>query len=254
MITSKQIIILGGGSSLTNLINQGLWSKIQNSFTIGVNYSFRDFDSTILCTSDYGFYIGEVAQGWAITPRKKIKLWNKKLYDPCFYAELTDLPLIIAPNREDMRAKRLFNTIFLPFATHTYHGRESLLKGVYKIELSGLWALGVAVELLQGEGEIFLLGYDFGDIGTGTHYYEHSNHRGVGYTGWYDKEMFRVDSHFNCWRKEKDIKIYNVSLSSKINCLPKLTSDCFFTKIKELPESQVALRNQTRYFLKPYSL
>ncbi len=249
-----QIFIIGGGHSIKTLIEQGLWDKLKNTFTIGVNYSFRDFDSTILSTADFGFYEGKVAQKLEQHPRKKISLWNKKVYDPSFYAELTNVPLIVAPNREDMMGKRLSNTMFLPYSTHIYHGKESFLKGIYSANLSGLWAIGVAIELLRRKGQIFLLGFDFGDLGQGTHYYEHSNHRGVGYTKWYDKELFRVNSHFECWLQEKDIKIYNVSLSSKITCLSKYTSDTFFTKIKELPESQVALRNQIRYFLKPYSL
>ena len=37
----SQLIILGGGTSIKEGIEKGLWDKIKNRFVIGTNYSFN---------------------------------------------------------------------------------------------------------------------------------------------------------------------------------------------------------------------
>ena len=39
----KQIIIVGGGTSIKEGISKGLWSKLDNKYTFGLNYSYKYF-------------------------------------------------------------------------------------------------------------------------------------------------------------------------------------------------------------------
>ena len=48
----KQLIICGGGYSIKDGIQLGLWDKIQNKFTIGINFSFKWFNSTAIVFID----------------------------------------------------------------------------------------------------------------------------------------------------------------------------------------------------------
>lgn len=245
---NNQIIIIGGGFSINDLIKQGLWNKLKNTLTLGINFSFRDYKPTALCCSDYKFYIGEVAQGWKVSPKGN-RGWCNHIYDPKFRKELESLPLIIAPSRKDIKSAllpdgtsaQMSNTIWLPYVTaHQFYNKRDGKKGIFSIDLAGIWTLGVACKLLT-DGDIFLLGFDWKDIRGKTHYYEHTNHRGIGLTTKYDKD--NPDYYFKYFTKNyPNLNIYNLSLDSKIITFPKIPPAVFFDKIKELPISQEALR------------
>ena len=49
----KQLIIIGGGNSIQEGINKYIWKKLENTFTIGINYSYRYFQSTCLICMNY---------------------------------------------------------------------------------------------------------------------------------------------------------------------------------------------------------
>ena len=42
-----QLVILGGGASMKEGISKGLWNKLKDRFTLGINYSFNWFKSTL---------------------------------------------------------------------------------------------------------------------------------------------------------------------------------------------------------------
>jgi len=257
MTQIEQIIIQGGGSSIKELMDDNLFERLINSCLLGVNFSFRDYLPTALCCADFKFYSGKI----------KPIYYNNKLiknaYDDSFRKELKNLPLIIAPGREDLlnniteknEKVRMDNTLFLNYLTaHQYYGKkQNKENSIYGIDLSGIWALGVACKL--NPKEIYLLGFDFGDFGNGTHYYNHTKHRGIGAVSrdWYNNNQ--ADYYFMPFVKDySNIKIYNVSLKSKITCFEKINKESFFNKIKRLPNnlSQEALRKQISYLLTPY--
>ena len=49
----NQLIIIGGGYSINEGIGLGLWSKLENKFTCGINYSCKYFQSTYLACLNY---------------------------------------------------------------------------------------------------------------------------------------------------------------------------------------------------------
>lgn len=255
----KQIIIIGGGSSLTQLIDLDLWSHLKNACTIGVNFSFKDYPSTVLCCADFKFYTGNIDCIWKTNKEGK-KYLDTKSFNPEFRTQLKKFPLIIAPARTDMmtgtldnrKLAKMRNTIFLPYTTaHKYHGNESKPNEIYHIiDQSGMWALGVACEIPTVK-EIYLLGFDFGLENEESHYYNHTEHRGKlpEVNSWYKRHEKSVGADYYYQPfvdRYPKINIFNVNLNSKINCFPKITSEEFFDKIKGHLENQDALRRFIR--------
>ena len=252
----KQIIIIGGGRSILELTELGLWDKLKGNFTIGVNFSFKDYMPTALCCADFKFYTGHIDPVIAINDQgKKYSIDNN--YNKKFHDELKKLPLIVAPSRIDLSHPKvkMKNTILLPWTSaHKYYGKTNQEGEIYCTDQSGMWALGVACRL-QPE-EIFLLGFDFGVSGNQCHYYNHTKHRGTleHVYGWYKRTSDKgcgADYYYLPFAMNNpNIKIYNVSLNSKINCFPKLTANVFFDKIKRTPrEYPDALRTSIRKIL-----
>lgn len=227
----KQLIILGGGYSIKEGIDKGLWTKLIGKWTIGLNYMLFYFTSTMLSFVDIKFY--------------KEQRTNLSLLD-----------LIVGKLHKDY--KFLNNTILLKAKDNGYD--RNLKQGVYKSSLTGLFSLSLAIHLLD-EGEIFLLGYDFGGNGKIdknkkeiTHFYQGKiNHGGIGKTNYYRgiiQRKPRADRDFRVYEKENKIRIYNVSTISKINTFPKLTYDQFFKKLHNKHYNQEAIRNYVKEKLK----
>ena len=129
----KQLVIIGGGSSIKEGISKGLWDKIKDHFVIGLNYSYRYFSHpTCQIYVDTDFYTKNVE-------------------------ELSQLPLVIGKKNQKLKSIIKENTILLP-TTNNY--KRNLSTGVYKGSLVGYFSLSIAIHILD-EGEIFLLGYDF---------------------------------------------------------------------------------------------
>ena len=231
----KQIVIIGGGASVKEGIQKGLWKKISSKWTIGLNYSFNYFDSTMLCYVDNDFY-------------------NKQI------EKLEKLPLIVGKTH---KFKCLPNTIMLN--TGNKYIRD-LSTGVYKSSLVGIFALSLSIYLLN-EGEIFLLGYDYGELRTEkftkelknpkelkevtvkdkknraiTHFYQGKiEHRGVGKVSYYNSHG-RAKNDFKVYKNENEVKIYNVSLVSKITQFPKISYEEFFKKLDGKSYNQDIIR------------
>ena len=246
----RQIILLGGGYSIKEGIDKGLWTKIKDKFVIGTNYSYTHFkNSTIQCFVDNDFY-------------------NKNIKD------LTELDLIIG-NKKPLKQK-LNNTILLPSVAKYY---RDIQHGIYKSSLVGLFSLSLAIYLSQPGDEIFILGHDYGEyrnsnyekIATNrndlknwtvkdkknralTHYYQEENkikHRGIAKISYYNQRG-RAEKDYSCYKDIKDIKIYNVSLVSKIpeSIFPKISYDEFFKKLDNKCYSQDELRKEIKNKLK----
>ena len=184
----NQLIIIGGGYSITEGVKYGLKSTLRGRFTCGINYSYRYFNTTFLACMNYTDFYNV----------------NRK--------ELAKLPLIVSCNRPHPSILE-DNTI--------------LVKKNYM--LSGIFAINVGMRLLE-EGEIFLLGYDYSAINNKTHFYQGEiNHRGIGKDNYYNRGFEERD--FERFSHDKKIKIYNVSMNSKINVFSKISYNEFFKKL-----------------------
>lgn len=219
MDNPKQLIILGGGSSIKEGLSLGLWDKIKGHFVVGTNYSYKFFDSTLQVFVDSSFYNAQ-----------KI--------------ELERLPLIIGQCR-NIKVK-LPNTLAIP-ANHVY--TRDLKGGIHSAKLSGIYALTLSIYLLD-VGEIYLLGYDLGAVSKGlddkkrkiTHWYQgQTDHRGVGKVSYYDTKD-RGEKDFGCFEQEKKIRIFNISPLSKINVFPKISYEQFFKQLNTETFNQDELR------------
>lgn len=227
----SECIIIGGGRSILPYISS-LQPLLATKFTIGCNYAYKTFPCTFLAFNDRDFY----------TPLHAKKLPDK---NPDIYEELGKLPLIIGIDHNGISEFKLDNTI--------------LLNNKYRSVLTGIFALKLAMELMQS-GTIYLLGFDWNrriglperdpnynpNSDLQIHFYNDIKHRGVGYVGYY--ENHNPDRDFNQFIK-KDVKIFNVSLESNISSFEKISYEQFFRLLSNKKENQDELRNQLRRVL-----
>ena len=228
------LIIIGGGCSITEGIDKGLWERLEGLFTIGLNYSYHYYVSTLQSYVDHDFYVK-----------------NKD--------DLEALPLIVGKHYNTI--PKYDNTILLE-ANNKYS--RDLHTGVYNSNLTGIFALSLGIHLLD-IGEIYLLGYDYGHVApTGdygnitpkgeyadspgvdkdnrvfTHFYQGDiKHRGIGKINYYNgvvgkggKRQPRADYDVRVYSDEKRVKIYNVSMNSKISAFTKISYDEFLERIE----------------------
>jgi len=267
MNNCNQLIILGGGYSIKKGISLGLWEKIKDKFTIGLNFTGIDFPTTFLCFVDpMRFYV------------KHNSL-------------LKELPLIIGRYSTDIIRIKHPNTILLKESERYTRNLET---GVYNAFLCGLSGLTLGIYLLN-IGEIFLLGYDGGSLppepGVKTltinfndklmtvpveeicpnsslltdphhkkniihlkgksyrvlsHYYQDKiEHVGVGRIKFYHASD-NVNKLFQVYKNEHSCKIYNIGLQSNITTFEKIDYTTFFSKLNNVVYNQDELRQEIR--------
>lgn len=235
----NQCIIIGGGDSINNLIKLGLWGILKNTFTIGCNFSYKDFTPTALCCVDPDFYIGKIDQVQGL-------VHGVYEINPVHVKKLRELPLIITQKHPKSLRNDLQNTLFLKTHADYWFGAEMPSKGFYRNNLSGVFATTIASYLLDFKGEVILLGFDWTRNGD-SHYYNHSIHKGTQNNHYYEhkingKFVHNPDEIFSMYLKNTETKIYNASLNSNINVLPKISPEECIKKIQKAPCSQEALR------------
>jgi hypothetical protein len=230
----NQAIIIGGGASINDGIALGLWEKIKDRFVIGINFSYKSYMPTFLTFVDASTF------------------YNL----PEIHPDLAKVSLIIGCPYQIKKETMLPNTIFI-MPTNTYS--KDISKGVYSARLSGMYALTLAIHLLD-KGEIFLLGYDLGAITQDkdakgrdlTHYYQGQvNHGGIGKTAYY-RIPHREEIDFAIYKKERDVKIYNVSPNSNLNIFEKIDYPTFFSKLDNNRYNQDQLVSEIKHILKIY--
>ena len=228
---SKEAIIIGGGTSIESYISL-LQPLCASKFTILTNYSYKHFIGTFLTFMDRDFY----------------KTRDEKEH-PDIYEELKKLPLIVGINQNGVDEFKLDNTILLP--------RKQFYSGT-QINLTGIFSLSLAIELLNHVGTIYLLGFDWScrniDMSSENyrthstedlHYYKKEiNHIGCGFFGGYERHS--PDKIFEPFLKEKDVKIFNVSPESNINTFEKINYEKMFSLLNSEIINQEELRNQIR--------
>jgi hypothetical protein len=245
----RQAIILGGGTSVLEGIKKGLFEQFKNRFTVGLNYSHHFVNTTFLMYVDETFANGQ------------------KYY-------LERLPLVVGMEHAGVSVQP--NTIELS-ATTDY--KRDCGKGVYRASLVGLFALSFMIHVLD-EGEIFLLGFDYGaKKGKGlhgraydkhghalTHWYQQGDirsiytgqnqeirHRGIGKINWYEathkdeksqERITRAEHEFQVYASERKVSIYNVSPESVIPTFPKVSYEQFFGMLDDSHYDQTELRTE----------
>lgn len=247
----RQIVILGGGTSVLEGIKRNLFDKLTDKFVVGLNYAHHFLETTLSMYVD-GTFVSD-----------------QKEY-------LERLPLVIG--MKNSGTPNFPNFIELPASTEYFRDCSN---GIYKASLVGLFALSFLIYVLD-EGDIFLLGYDYGaQKGDGafgraydsrgnalTHWYQHGEiksiytgkpyqiyHRGFGKINWYEatqidekkqKRITRAEHEFSVYENEKKVSIYNVSLDSRINTFPKIGYDQFFSMLSDQALNQDSIRSEVR--------
>lgn len=219
----KSVIILGGGSSVKEGIEKGLWEKIKDKEVWSLNYCFKamPFLPKKQLWVDIDFFTKELdnlqnlyRQGVELITRDHLK-----------FAYIQEI-------------KRFNTTRELV----KYHGKQSLAKNEIfygSMGLVGMFALTYSICL--GYKNIYLLGYDFGSPSINhklTHWYQeeaaklqiHSS--GLGrpevYIQKQDGSINRFVEEFNVYKQETDVNIYNVSKISHITAFNKIDYNEFF--------------------------
>jgi len=221
-----RVILIGGGYSVKEGVEKGLWDKIKGEHIWSCNYAFMamPYLPKKEIWVDIAFYknnIPAIQKLW----EQGVELHTKKHPQ---YAGIVDHLFCYDSTRENKN----------------YHGTKALEKKMIyygKMGLSGMFALSLAIGYKFDE--IYLLGYDFGtrsikDINT--HFYQDDLH--VYSTGVTHPEVYRMPNNtvkqsevedFKVYTNEKDIKIFNVSLNSNIPYFDKLSYDAFFERLKD---------------------
>lgn len=206
----KQCIIIGGGKSIWKGLDLGLMEKIKGKFVITCNYAFQHFDCTIATYVDKDF---------------QDKTWDK----------LKDFPLQISRSDQTQDTRKNKNVYLFPNNNEYKRGRP-FKEGIYYYYLTGIWALSIAIELLQ-VGEIFLLGYDAktDEIHVDGKTYLDNNYHGIIQKKQnlnYNIKIDKINTYFEPFHFEKKCRIYNVCPDSNIVVFNKISYEEFFNKLK----------------------
>ena len=225
---NKEIIIIGGGSSINEGLALNLKEKIKDKYVLTLNFAFNHFDSTATIFVDDMFYRGFILG--AINCNKE------------HVEKLKQLPLIIGAKRDYVRFYS--NTIPVGWTCSYFHNNP-LKKGFFVGKpLTGVFALHIAAYLLDYKGSIYCLGFDGGAIeGNNTHYYSDIKHRGIGKIDVYREPS---DYYFKEFLVEKDLAIYNVSPNSRINSFQKITYPQMFERLTSETYDQNLLRAEIK--------
>ena len=233
MIPNRAIIIGGGSSIRENLWHikirkLPIWKAIKDEFTIGTNFSFKWFKSTVQMYGDYQFYDIHKEQ------LNKLNLVIGRFDD--FYA-----------NEQRNNRLKIPDNIYLVENSEDYNKQH--INKLYCFQLIGLAGLSLAIQLECRE--IYLLGYDaceidgythFYDVLEGTYLWRKNTYCGVGRK---TNNQYRTNNYNNInelnnkwfapFKKavSKNIKIYNVSLKSKIEIFPKIGYSEFYYRLNE---------------------
>ena len=209
---SDRVVIVGGGYSIKEGIEKGLWSNLnKNNLDVwSLNYAFLTMP---------------------FLPNKQI--W----VDFAFF--LTQQKEILKLGKRGVKlVSRTFGTVYKDFNIKTYDWsrkkeKDRLFIGSEKL-LVGTFALSLAEELKYKK--IYLLGYDFGTTSINnrnTHYYLSDNIRKPSLKGAYREEDGSLKNSIKeDYKKFNSDNIINVSMQSNIECFKKINYEDFFKEVK----------------------
>jgi hypothetical protein len=234
----KSVIIWGGGMSIKEGLENGLKDKVKDKFIMGCNLAYKHISPTLTTFVDKPFF--EAREN-----------------------ELAKLPLVVGKKHSVIKIKN-FPNFYLFKTVNKFWGKDSMkLNRMYSAFLVGLFSLTLAISL--GVEEIYLLGFDWGDITGGkkdtkkrtySHYYqgeEDCEHTGLGNTQSYHNRD--PNSKFGCFLGVEDAEIINISLKSNIKDFKKISYKEFFDKLDVIPNiNQEELRIELKKVLKQYAV
>jgi hypothetical protein len=221
----KTCIIIGGGDSISEGLNLNLWDKIKGQDIWSINFAYKTipyFPSRELWI-DVDFFVKNTEELQELS-KQGVKLYAK------IHGKYTNIPEI--------------NSLVTTRLPEDYCGTLAEEKKRYFIGrkgLTGFFALSLAVA--EKYDEIYLLGYDFGTpslADTRTHYYQDKvKELKIESVGIKRPQVYLLPNNqvrpevvdFNLYLKESQIKIYNVSINSNIECFEKLSYEKFFERI-----------------------
>ncbi len=221
----KQCYIIGGGYFIKEHIPQ-IQELIKDQFVITTNFSCYHFDSTLTTFIDLDYILGILFR----------KPNEAPIINLSHIEKIKSLPLLIGNGNNNLP-----NVINLKLSGK--YSQNILVDGCYGC-LTGIYSITLASWLMDFQGEIYLLGFDWTKEGQ-THYYTDILHRGIGKIDFYNKhnptKFFEV---FN--EKQPKVKIYNVSPSSNIESFEKINYHQMFKKIGNYPINQNELRQKIK--------
>lgn len=219
----RTAILIGGGKSVLEGIELGLWDKLTDT------KCFRDI-----------FSINYAFKTMPYLPNKQV--WVDTTF---FKNNMTDLEALYKQGVEcHCKKNPKYNAI--PEITQHDTSRDEVVEDKLYIGLMGLsgtFAISLAIKL--GYDRIFLLGYDFGTTSindTHTHYYQHLKIPFIS-SGVNNPQVYMTNSGVKKDAKSFDrfkelcynTIIYNVSLKSNIDSFPKISYTEMFEKLNECP-------------------
>jgi len=225
----QEVIIIGGGNSVREGIDKGLWDKIKGKEIWSLNSVFKlmPYLPSKQLWVDNSFFKHEIGELQKLH-KQGVHMISKN------YRRLADLDKEITQYGSTRDIKN-------------YHGKQAIEKNEIfygRMGLCGQFALSLAVAMKFIN--IFLIGYDFGSKSLEekkTHWYQdkikdlniHSN--GAGRPQVYLKPDGKPRRELEDWKvylRETDVNIWNVSLISHLTYYPRISYEEFFEKLEKL--------------------
>ncbi len=213
-------IIFGGGQSIREGINLGLFEYIKDKEVWSINFAYKtmSFLPKREIWIDRSFFTNNITELQNLY-KQGVKCYAK------LHSKYADIPEITT-----------YETTKIP---QEYGNEKKVFVGTMGI--TGYFALSLAVR--EKYKTIYLLGYDFGLIEgeTKTHYYQ--DELQVQSTGVGRPELYKAENNRNIIRPDvrdfdlynsETSKIYNVSPKSNIKSFERINYLTFFEKIKEI--------------------
>ena len=217
----NRCIIIGGGHSVKEGIQKGLWNKIGGERVWSCN--FAHLTMPYLPTRE--LFVD-------------VTFWRN---NAGVLQDLHQKGVEIVARRHD-RYVHVDGITTYPVAREKdeYYGREAIRKNVVftgGMGLCGTFALSVAIA--EGYEDIYLLGYDFGtpkSTDDFTHYYQ--GEIDVPSSGVGRPEVYYSGNGIKNFVHDYEVfvgsaNIWNVSLQSNIQCFPKLSWGEFFSRLED---------------------
>lgn len=221
----KQVILIGGGTTLKEGIDKDLWNKIKDKEVWSLNYAFKTMPYLPKreIWVDKAFFTDNVEDLQTLC-EKGVQMITRQNIATAFIEKIIQYPS--TRERKDYRGKQGLEKSPLIFI-----GQQGLV---------GIFALSLAIA--ERYDEIFLLGYNYGvsDIKQKkTHYYQ--DYLKVQSSGMGRPEVYLMPNgkvrkeirDFEPFSKEEGIKIWNVSLTSNIPYFERISYENFFKKLEE---------------------
>ena len=251
----NRAIIFASGASIKEGLPLGLSNYLEREVIFSINDNNKFFYSTVAMFGDWTAY------------RDRFEIYSKHpLSIGCYDNH-------IGRTIEGSLPCPKHNSLILLQGSGKYNGEKGLEQGLYSRILTGAFTLNLAIRL--GFKQIYLLGFDNCEVNGSTHWYDqdktagqYTDYEGKPFTGvgkdinnnyktsFYNNDDTIINDLWEPFRVEFDkVKIYNVSLPSRITVFDKIGYYSFIKILNEIPieVNQEEAQNDIRKFLQPYN-